>query len=117
MELKIKHTADLTCEVWLEINDGGINIMWRDEDGYTKCIAKLYNNKTIIFPFGSGFTEGQKMSKKKVKYIKPAEEWGVAEWKTAFEQSNRKYHDLVKELKGIFVFLHRALGKIQEITY
>ena len=51
---------------------------------------------------------------KKQKQIKPIEQWGATEWKVAFEQKNAAYEDLKKELKGILVYLHRAIGRIQE---
>ena len=44
----------------------------------------------------------------------PIEEWGVSEWQTAYNILNDKYEGLKKDLKGIFVYLHRAIGKIQE---
>ena len=47
---------------------------------------------------------------------KPIEEWTAKEWETAYNILNAKFENLRKELKGIFVYLHRALGKIQEIT-
>lgn len=53
-------------------------------------------------------------SQKKQKQIKPIEQWGAAEWKLAFEQKNAAYEELKKEMKGISVYLHRALGRIQE---
>lgn len=46
---------------------------------------------------------------------KPIEQWGVAEWQAAYNKKNADYDLLKKEIKGIFVYLHRALGKIQEI--
>ena len=53
-------------------------------------------------------------SPKKQKQVKPIEQWGAAEWKTAFEQKNAAYEKLKDEFKAISVFLHRALGRIQE---
>ena len=52
--------------------------------------------------------------KRKQPQVKPIEQWGVAEWKTAFNQKNAAYEDLKKELRGILVYLHRAIGRIQE---
>jgi len=47
--------------------------------------------------------------------VKPMEEWGVDEWRMAYNVLNAKFEALKKDLKGIFVYLHRAIGKIQEI--
>lgn len=60
--------------------------------------------------------EGQKMtSKKKQPQVKPIEQWTAKEWEVAYNQKNVEFEALKKELKGIFVYLHRAIGKIQEI--
>ncbi len=53
-------------------------------------------------------------SKKNQTQVKPIEEWGVKEWEAAFNQKNAAYEDLKKELRGILVYLHRAIGRIQE---
>ena len=52
--------------------------------------------------------------RKKQPQINPIEEWGSKEWETAFNQKNAAYEDLKKELRGILVYLHRAIGRIQE---
>ncbi len=52
--------------------------------------------------------------KRNQKQVKPIEEWGAAEWQTAFNQKNAAYESLKKELRGILVYLHRAIGRIQE---
>lgn len=46
---------------------------------------------------------------------KPIEEWTAKEWEIAFNQKNAEFEALKKELKTLFVYLHRALAKIQEI--
>lgn len=53
-------------------------------------------------------------SPKKQKNLKQVDEWGTAEWKLAFEQKNAAYEKLKTEFKAISVYLHRALGRIQE---
>ncbi|GAI74851.1 unnamed protein product [marine sediment metagenome] len=53
-------------------------------------------------------------TRKNQKQIKPIEQWGATEWKAAHEQKNAAYEELKKELKGILVYLHRAIGRIQE---
>jgi len=45
---------------------------------------------------------------------KPIEQWGVAEWKAAYNKLNANYGDLKKQLSAILVYLHRAIGRIQE---
>ena len=52
--------------------------------------------------------------RRKQPQVKPIEQWGAAEWQTAFNQKNAAYESLKKELKGILVYLHRAIGRIQE---
>ena len=47
--------------------------------------------------------------------VKPVEEWGVEEWKTAYETLNKKQQTLSDQLKRLFSHLHRALGQLQEI--
>ena len=47
--------------------------------------------------------------------VKPIEEWGAEEWEAAFNKKNADYEQLKKQMKGIFIYLHRAIGKIQEI--
>ena len=47
--------------------------------------------------------------------VKPIEEWGAEEWEFAFNKKNADYEQLKKQMKGIFIYLHRAIGKIQEI--
>ena len=54
-------------------------------------------------------------TKKKQPQVKPIEQWGVKEWEVAYNQKNAEFEQLKKELKGIFIHLHRAIGKIQEI--
>ena len=46
---------------------------------------------------------------------KPVEEWTTKEWEAAYNVKNAQFETLKKELKGIFIHMHRALGKIQEI--
>lgn len=46
---------------------------------------------------------------------KPIEQWTAKEWEIAFNQKNADFEALKKELKAVFVYLHRALAKIQEI--
>ncbi len=48
--------------------------------------------------------------------VKPVEEWGKAEWETAYNIQATKFEALKKELKGILRYLHHAMGKIQEIV-
>jgi len=45
---------------------------------------------------------------------KPIEQWGPKEWETAYNNLNTKFEDVRKQLKGIKIFLHRALAKIDE---
>lgn len=56
------------------------------------------------------------MSKRRYdKETKPIDEWGVEEWKQAYEVLNKTQTGLKLQLKQLFIYLHRALGKLQEI--
>ena len=46
---------------------------------------------------------------------KPIEEWTAKEWSVAYNRKNAEFEALKQELKSIFVYLHRAIAKIQEI--